>query len=342
MVHSEMRGKDSGAADPSILLDADEAAAVLVGAHTGDGERPARRFSASRVLSTADRDKILKEVRDIDFPVGLRGYERAAVDRYVERVSRLITELEMSSSPEAAVRHALDEVSEDTRDILQHAHQTADEITARSRAKADDRLEKAEAEAREERAAAEREAQEMRETAQRAALQMREAAQHEADGLRESAQREASELRETTTHEVTELRDTAAQESQAARGAAQRDADQARTDARREADELLTSARREADELLGKARHEADELVEDAENRARELARNAEAIWRERRRLIDDMRAVGDQLVAIGDAEARRFPRFGPDAMPGGDSPLERSPAIDADRETARAEVAQT
>lgn len=342
MAHSEMRGKDSGAADPSVLLDAEEAAAALVDAHTGDGDRPARRFSTSRVLSGPDRDKILKQVRDIDFPIGLRGYDRAAVDRYVERVSRLITELEMSSSPEAAVRHALDEVSEETRDILQHAHQTADEITARSRGKADDRLRQAEAEAREERATAEREAQEVREAAQEAALQLREAAQHEADGLRDTAQREATDLRETSAREVTELRDTAAQESQAVRGAAQRDADHLRTDARREVDEMLTSARREADELLGKARHDADELVEDAETRARELARNAEAIWRERRRLIDDMRAVGDQLVAIGEAEAKRFPRFGQDAALGVDSPLERSPAVDADPAVAREEVAQT
>ena len=45
--------------------------------------------------------------------------------------------------------------------------------------------------------------------------------------------------------------------------------------------------------------------------RARELARSAETVWRERRRLIEDMRAVGEQLVAIGETEGKRFPRFG-------------------------------
>jgi hypothetical protein len=55
-------------------------------------------------------------------------------------------------------------------------------------------------------------------------------------------------------------------------------------------------------------------MVGAAETRARELARNAEMIWRERRRLIDDMRAVGDQLVAIGETEgAKRFAQFGED-----------------------------
>src|SRR5919201_7126645 len=85
--------------------------------------------------------------RDIEFPVAMRGYERAAVDRYVEQVNRLIAELEMSASPESAVRHALDEVSEETRELLQRAHETADEITARSRSRADERLQQADQEA---------------------------------------------------------------------------------------------------------------------------------------------------------------------------------------------------
>jgi hypothetical protein len=52
-------------------------------------------------------------------------------------------------------------------------------------------------------------------------------------------------------------------------------------------------------------------MRESAEIRARELARSAETVWRERRRLIEDMRAVGEQLVAIGETEGKRFPRFG-------------------------------
>ncbi len=63
--------------------------------------------------------------------------------------------------------------------------------------------------------------------------------------------------------------------------------------------------------MLAAARRDADEMRESAEIRARELARSAETIWRERRRLIEDMRAVGEQLVAIGETEGKRFPRFG-------------------------------
>ena len=85
----------------------------------------------------------------------MRGYDRDAVDDYVERVNRLIAELEISRSPESAVKHAVAQVSEETRGILERAHETAEDITARSRARADDRIQEAEREAAKIREAAE-------------------------------------------------------------------------------------------------------------------------------------------------------------------------------------------
>ena len=281
MASSEMPGNDSGVAgDATVATDIE----ARPGSGRRDDGRPGRRYPGRRVLDATERDKLLREARAIDFPTGLRGYDRAAVDRYVERVTRIITELEMSSSPEAAVKHALDEVTEETRDILQHAHQTAEEITARSRTKADDRLEQAE-----------REAQEILEAAQHEAREARTAAQREAQETRDAAQREAQELRETTMRELTEIRETTARETQ----------------------QLRAAAERESDQLLASARREADETVERADTRVRELARNAEAIWRERRRLIDDVRTAGEQLVAIGEVEGKRFPAFADEFLPG-------------------------
>lgn len=291
MARSDMRGDGSGNdRDAGISPEVENQAAELVGAVAAkDEERSGRRFGASRVLTAADRERILKDAREVEFPAALRGYDRAAVDRYVERMSRLITELEMSSSPEAAVRHALDEVSDETREILQRAHETADEITARSRNKADDRLETAEGES-----------QELREAAAREAAEARDAARQETGRLRETARTEVAELRDTTEQEVAELRATA-----------EREVAELRETARRDTERLRASTQREAEETRASSRREAEETIEDAETRARELARSAEAIWRERRRLIEDMRGVGEQLVAIGEAEGKRFPRFG-------------------------------
>ena len=113
------------------------------------GSTPRRVPSGSVPTPPVVRDEDIAEVRDPAFPVALRGYEREAVDDYVREVNRIIAELQVSQSPRSAVRHALDQMSEETRSILERAHETADEITARSRAQADDRLQWAEREARE-------------------------------------------------------------------------------------------------------------------------------------------------------------------------------------------------
>jgi DivIVA domain-containing protein len=113
-----------------------------------------RRFP-SALTSHAEQERMVEQIRGTSFPSAMRGYDRDAVDAFVERVNRLIAELEISRSPESAVKHAVAQVSEETRGILERAHQTAEEITARSRSKAEDRIQQAESEADEIREAAE-------------------------------------------------------------------------------------------------------------------------------------------------------------------------------------------
>jgi cell division septum initiation protein DivIVA len=78
---------------------------------------------------------------DADFPIVLRGYDRDAVDAYVEATSQMVAELQARSSPQAAIRRALERVGEDVSGILQRAHDTAEQITSGSRREAEDRLE---------------------------------------------------------------------------------------------------------------------------------------------------------------------------------------------------------
>ena len=59
-------------------------------------ERPARRFTPSSV-SRGERDRMVKEARSVKFPVAVRGYERAAVDRvFKERADARRTQLHNS------------------------------------------------------------------------------------------------------------------------------------------------------------------------------------------------------------------------------------------------------
>jgi DivIVA domain-containing protein len=81
------------------------------------------------------------------FPIVMRGYDRAAVDAFVQEVLGLVSELEAKGSDESVVQRKLEEVGEETASILQRAHETADEIAARSRSQAEGRIERAEREA---------------------------------------------------------------------------------------------------------------------------------------------------------------------------------------------------
>jgi cell division initiation protein len=99
-------------------------------------------FRAARFTRSA-----ADQIAERSFPVVMRGYDRAAVDAFVQEVVQLVQELESRQSQESVVQRALAEVGEETTSILQRAHETADEIAARSRAQAEGRIQRAEREA---------------------------------------------------------------------------------------------------------------------------------------------------------------------------------------------------
>jgi DivIVA domain-containing protein len=88
-----------------------------------------------------------EQLRDVSFPLAVRGYDRRAVDDFVDEVRALVADLEAHQTREGVVQKTLDELGEETAGILQRAHETADEIAARSRAQADGRVQRAEREA---------------------------------------------------------------------------------------------------------------------------------------------------------------------------------------------------
>jgi DivIVA domain-containing protein len=129
------------------------------------------------------RDPLPEDIRDPSFPATVRGYDRRAVDSYVERVNTLIAELQVSGSPRAAVRHALDRVGEQTSGILQRARETAEEITTGAREEAEETIARAKAEA-----------QDITTGAQRQASDAMSRARAEADELVARARTEAEEI----------------------------------------------------------------------------------------------------------------------------------------------------
>jgi DivIVA domain-containing protein len=104
-------------------------------------------FDTKEFRAARFQRSVADDLSERSFPVVMRGYDRVAVDRFVQEVTELIRVLEGSQTHESVIQRALEEVGEETASILQRAHETADEIAARSRSQAEGRIQRAEREA---------------------------------------------------------------------------------------------------------------------------------------------------------------------------------------------------
>ena len=161
--------------------------------------------SAEEGEGATELRRVPAEIRDVSFPVSLRGYEREAVDAYVARVNRLIAELDVSSSPEAAVRHALEQVGDQTRGLLERAGQTAEEITLGARREAEESTARAKEEAGEIVAKAKAEADEILAHSKAEAETIAAQAREEAAERLKRSQDEVAALKEEAEARVREL-----------------------------------------------------------------------------------------------------------------------------------------
>jgi DivIVA domain-containing protein len=118
------------------------------------------------------------------FKPSRRGYDRVEVDAYVAQLHRRIHELQARvSSPDVAVRSALERVGGEVAAVLQQAHDTADEIIA-----------EAEAEAAARTAAADRQAAEVTAAADEHAAQVTAAADRHVAEVTAAAEQRVHEL----------------------------------------------------------------------------------------------------------------------------------------------------
>lgn len=78
--------------------------------------------------------------------------------------------------------------------------------------------------------------------------------------------------------------------------------------ARETSEDITARSRAQADDRVQLAEREAQAVREEAEARVRLLNEDAEAVWQERQRLIGDVRGLAEQLLAVADAAAERFP----------------------------------
>ena len=114
----------------------------------GPEPEPAEATGSKPELRPARGRTFLPEVTGVEFSSSRRGYDRDQVDQYVERVSRIVVELEAMRSPDALIERALADVGEETSAILRRARKAAEEIIADAEAHAAERTGNAENQAR--------------------------------------------------------------------------------------------------------------------------------------------------------------------------------------------------
>jgi DivIVA domain-containing protein len=143
-------------------------------------EPPVERAEAAEPAFAKLLERVPADVRDVSFSTAVRGYDRREVDSYVKRVNRVIAELEITASPQSAVKHALDRVGEQTAGVLQRAREAADELTTAALAESEHATRRAKVEAAE----------------------LVEKAQHDSDALRVSSAEEADKVIERACAEA--------------------------------------------------------------------------------------------------------------------------------------------
>ena len=74
------------------------------------------------------------------------------------------------------------------------------------------------------------------------------------------------------------------------------------------ADDIAKRSRKRADERVDQADREAERIRAEAEAHVRRLDSDTDEIWAERRKLLEDARAMGEALIRVADEALERFP----------------------------------
>jgi len=211
-----------------------------------------------------------QDLLDVRFPAAVRGYDRAAVDKYVKRVNRVIAELKVRSSPPAAVRHAVEGAEETVQGLLQAAREAAHQIT---------------------------------QSAQQEAEKNTASAKAEAERLTVDTSADADRMKA----EAEQVMANAKREAEATVATARATADDVRASAKADAQNIVAQAQAEADERMRRLEEDLTARRDEAEARMRELQGDTDVVRSERHELLEDIRQMSGDLVNLANAAATRI-----------------------------------
>lgn len=147
-----------------------------------------------------------EELENTTFSTTLRGYDRDEVDAFVRTVAQEMRELHHGRTEKL-----YESLGEEMGGLLQHARDSADEMTRGAEKQATATRSQAEADAQQARQEAEADAQKTREDAAARALELQQKAGQQASETRAEADREASTRIAEATDRVRQLEETEGQ-----------------------------------------------------------------------------------------------------------------------------------
>ncbi len=272
------------------------------------------------------------EIRQRQFEVTRRGYDREAVERFRDEVAANADELaralddfrgrlgQLGIDQLPDLGEELSRVAADVGTILEDARRAATDMRRRAEEDAARWRAEAETEAAAARAEAEREAGEWREQAGADAAAVRAGADGDAAETRAEAQRQAEEMRgsawvdsaamiERARADADAMLAEATQDALFIKAGAERDALRQTGTARQDAEAELKRARSDALRIVREAEQESARLVDEATQVRAEAAEEVRALEQERIELlvdIDTMQRTIDQMDV--ELEARNNP----------------------------------
>jgi hypothetical protein len=83
--------------------------------------------------------------------------------------------------------------------------------------------------------------------------------------------------------------------------------------ARDTAEQITAQSRAQAEDRLEVARQEAAQITAEGKQRLKDLDADTDRIWAERRRIVEDVRELSGQLIALAKSATERFPPAEPD-----------------------------
>jgi DivIVA domain-containing protein len=270
------------------------------------------------------------QIRNRSFQTTFRGFDRAEVTEFLEKISRTIEFLDRERARIST--QSTEQVDGDLQSEFQRVSSEIGELLEAARVAAEGMRDRAAAEAAE-----------WRRSAEEDATGLRKEAQSDAEALRGDAWSTSKQMLDQSQAEARQIHEAAERDALAVVGHSERESHRTLAAAKREAEEQLRNSKMESERLLVEARAKHDGIIETARKQADAAQERARALEVRRDELLAELETVRSRIHAMeADIEERRKPVPPEPGQPASVRLIPAESSGDADTKTAPREWSPT